>query len=95
MRNVKKATIDDLARVTRKYKATGDTDLMAAKFARADELAAQAFGNNTATKWLAFTEIVDGVFSLNQNTSNDTIYKIFGLLGIDVSTPIEAETDAN
>lgn len=36
MRNVEKATIDDLARVIRKYKATGDTDLMATKFARTD-----------------------------------------------------------
>ena len=93
MRHVKKATLDEMLRLARKRKATNDNDLMPAQFRIADELAAQAFGIDFGVKWLAFSDVVDGVLGLNQNTSNDAIYAIFQLIGIEASTPVEAEND--
>ena len=93
MRSVNKTTMDELARIVRKYWATGDKDLFDAKYWKASELSEQAFGSDA--KWLQFCDILDGAINLNQNTSNDTIYKIFGLLGINVSAPVEAVTDAD
>ena len=91
MRSVKKETMDELVRVVRKRKVTHDDDLMPAQFRIADELATQAFGIDFGVKWLAFTDVVDGVLSLNQNTSNDAIYAIFQLIGIEASTPVETQ----
>lgn len=85
MRSVKKETMDELARLVRKYWATGDTDILAAKHEKASELSKQAFGSDA--KWLQFCHILDGVICLNRNVSNDIIYKIFGLLCIEVSAP--------
>ena len=93
MRSVKKETMDELVRVVRKRKVTHDDDLMPAQFRIADELATQAFGIDFGVKWLAFSDVVGGVLSLNQNTSNDAIYAIFQLIGIEASTPAEAEND--
>ena len=93
MRSVKKETMDELARIVRKYWATGDTDLFDAKYRKASELSEQAFGSDE--KWLQFCDIVDGAICLNRNVSNDIIYKIFGLLGINVSAPVETQNDAD
>ncbi|MDD4279926.1 MAG: hypothetical protein PHX74_09360 [Candidatus Sumerlaeales bacterium] len=93
MRSVNKTTMDELARIVRKYWATGDTDLFDAKYRKASELSEQAFGSNA--KWLQFCDILDGAICLNRNVSNDTIYKIFGLLGINVSAPVETQNDAD
>lgn len=83
MRSVKKETMDELARITRKYWATGDKGILDAKHKKASELSEQAFGSDA--NWLQFCDILDGVICLNRNVSNDTIYKIFGLLCIEVS----------
>ena len=83
MRSVKKETMDELARITRKYWTTGDTDILDAKHRKARELSEQAFGSDA--KWLQFCDIVDGAIYLNRNVPNDTIYKIFGLLCIEVN----------
>ena len=88
MRSVNKTTMDELARLVRKYWSSGDTDLFDAKYRKASELSEQAFGSDE--KWLQFCDILDGAIILNQNTSDDIIYKIFGLLGINVSAPVEA-----
>ena len=90
MRSVNKTTMDELARIVRKYWATGDTDLFDAKYRKASELSEQAFGSDE--KWLQFCDILDAAICLNQHVSNDIIYKIFGLLGIEVS---EAGADAD
>jgi hypothetical protein len=90
MRHIKKATLDEMLRLVRKRKVTHDNDLMQAQFRIADELATQAFGIDFGVKWLAFSDVVGGVLSLNQNTSNDAIYAIFQLIGIEASTPVEA-----
>lgn len=82
MRSVKKETMDELVRVVRKYWATGDGDILDLQHSKGRELSEQAYGS--AAKWLPLVDIVDGVINLNQNTSNDTIYKIFGLLCIEV-----------
>jgi hypothetical protein len=87
MRSVKKETIDELVRVIRKFWATGDTDILDLKHRKASELSEQAFGSDA--KWLQFCDIVNGAVLLNRNVSNDIIYKIFGLLGIEVSAPVE------
>ena len=88
MRSVKKETMDELARIVRKYWATGDTDILDAKHRKGRELSEQAFGSDA--NWLQFCDIVDGAIRLNRNLSNDIIYKIFGLLCIEVSAPVEA-----
>ena len=90
MRHVKKATLDEMLRLVRKRKCTHDDDLIPAQFRIAEELEAQAFGIDCGVKWLAFCDVVDGVLGLNQNTSNDAIYAIFQLIGIEASTPVEA-----
>ena len=90
MRHIKKATLDEMLRLVRKRKVTHDNDLMQAQFRIADELATQAFGIDFGVKWLAFSDVVDGVLGLNQNTSNDAIYAIFQLIGIEFSAPVEA-----
>lgn len=82
MRSVKKETIDELARIIRKYWATGDKDILDVKYRRASELSEQVYGSNA--KWPQFCDILDGVICLNRNVSNNTIYKIFGLLGVEV-----------
>ena len=87
MRSVKKETMDEMARIVRKYWATGDSDLFGAKYRKASELSEQAFGSDE--KWLQFCDILDGAICLNRNVSNDIIYKIFGLLCIEV----EADAD--
>ena len=89
MRSVKKETMDELARVTRKYWATGDKDILDAKHRKASELSEQASGSDK--KWLQFCDILDGAICLNRNVSNNTIYKIFSLLCIEVSAPVEEE----
>ena len=93
MRSVKKETMDELARVIRKYWATGDTDILDLKHRKARELSEQALGSDE--KWLQFCDILDGVICFNRSVSNDTIYKIFGLLCIEVSAPVEAGADAD
>ena len=93
MRSVKKETMDELVRVVRKFWATGDGDILDLKHSKGHELSEQAYGSDA--KWLPLLDIVDGVINLNQNTSNDTIYKIFGLLGINVSAPVETQNDAD
>jgi len=85
--------MDELARLVRKYWSSGDTDLFDAKYRKASELSEQAFGSDA--KWLQFCDIVDGAICLNRNVSNDIIYKIFGLLGINVSAPVETQNDAD
>ena len=95
MKHVKRATMDEMLRLARKRKVTHDDDLMPAQFRIADELATQAFGIDFGVKWLAFSDVVDGVLGLNQNTSNDAIYAIFQLIGIEASTPVEAGADAD
>ena len=93
MRSVKKETMDELVRVVRKYWATGDTDFFDATHRKARKLSEQAFGSEA--KWLQFCDILNGAICLNRNVSNDTIYKIFGLLGINVSAPVETQNDAD
>ena len=93
MRSVKKQTMDELVRVVRKFWATGDTDILDLKYRKGHELSEQAYGSDS--KWLPLVDIVNGAINLNQNTSNDIIYKIFGLLGINVSAPVETQNDAD
>lgn len=88
MRSVKKETLDELARIIRKYWATGDKDILDAKYRKASELSEQAYGR--AAKWSQFCDLIDGAVCINRNVSNDIIYKIFGLLCIEVSAPVEA-----
>ena len=89
MRSVKKETMDELVRIVRKYWAMGDVDILDLKHNKGNELSEQAYGSDA--KWLPLLDIVESVINLNQNTSNDTIYKIFGLLGIEVEAGADAD----
>ena len=89
MRSVNKTTMDALVRIVRKYWAMGDVDIFDLKHNKGNELSEQAYGSDS--KWLPLLDIVESVINLNQNTSNDTIYKIFGLLGIEVEAGADAD----
>lgn len=93
MRSVKKETMDELAWVVREYWATSDKDILDLKHRKGRELSEQAYESDA--KWLQFCDIVDGAICINRNVSNDIIYKIFGLLCIEVSAPVEAGADAD
>lgn len=85
MKTIKKETLDELIRITKKYYKTTDTDLLPKRFELAEQLSKQAF--ETENKWLAFCDLVSSVIGgsgLNQNATNETVYEIFNLLGISV-----------
>jgi len=57
MRSVKKETMDELIRISKKYWRTGDTDILPARIKLAEELSDQAFGN--AYNWCSFSDLWD------------------------------------
>lgn len=90
MKSIKKSTLLELARLTRKYAKTGDVDILPKKIAYAQELAKQAYGGVSA--WSAFDSFLSavvGVFALKPRCSNEELCELFKLLGFEV---VENET---
>jgi len=83
MKTVQKKTMDELIRLVRKYHATGDVDILPAKNDTADQLAGQAFNGDTL-HWLEFTDIASAAVRLDKNTTNQQIYRMFEIVGIEV-----------
>lgn len=79
MKYIEKKSLDELIRLTRKYYATSDVDILPAKFRNAEDLSKQAFGNDL--RWLAFSDFIAGLIRLNAEASNLDIYGVLERLG--------------
>lgn len=79
MKYIEKKSLDELIRITRKYDATGDVDILPAKIRNAEALSKQAFGNDL--HWLAFSDFITGLIRLNAEASNLDIYGMLESLG--------------
>lgn len=82
MKAIKKSTLREHARLTRKY---AETDIFFAKIEVAKELATQAYGEDRA--WLAFNEFVGsivGVYPLKSNCTDEEFEELFRRLGFEI-----------
>ena len=86
MKTIQKKTLDEAIRISRKYWETGDVDILEARYKRSSELSNQVFGENS--KFCAFSDLIDSVLNLNKGATNELIYAIFALVGINVEEEI-------
>lgn len=92
MRTVKKQTLDELLRIVRKYARTGDVDILSKHSMLSQMLSNEAFGNEH--KWLSFANIADaivGIRPLINGASNQTVYDVLKILGIEIAEEIESD----
>lgn len=82
MRTIKQSDLDELVRLTRKYKRTGDTDILAARAEATRRLSEDTFRDDY--HWLAFSDLVSGVLGghgLCEGATMDTLISVFNALG--------------
>lgn len=79
MKYIEKKSLDELIRITRKYNATGDVNILEARHRNAVDLSKQAFGNDW--RWFAFGNFIKGLIDLNAEASNLDIYGVLERLG--------------
>ena len=85
MKAIKKSTLLDLARLTRKYTRTGDVDNISTRIEIARKLATQAYGKDSA--WLPFADFMNatvGVFALYPACTDEEICELFKALKFEV-----------
>lgn len=85
MKAIKKSTLLELVRLTRKYARTGDVDILSARIETAKELATQAYGRENA--WLPFADFINatvGVYALYPKCTNEEICELFRALKFEV-----------
>ena len=85
MKSIKKSTLLDLARLTRKYTRTGDIDILSTRIEIAKKLATQAYGKDNA--WLPFADFMNatvGVFALYPECTDEEICELFRALKFEV-----------
>lgn len=85
MKTIKRSTLREHTRLTRKYAETDDIDILFAKIEVAKELATQAYGEDRA--WLAFNEFVGsivGVYPLKSNCTDEEFEELFRRLGFEI-----------
>ena len=85
MKAIKKSTLFELARLTRKYARTGDVDILSARIETAKELAKQAYGRENA--WLPFADFINatvGVYALYPKCTNEELCELFRALKFEV-----------
>ena len=85
MKAIKKSTLLELARISRKYARTGDVDILSARIEVAKKLATQAYGKDNA--WSAFSNLVDaavGVYALYPKCTNEELCKLFRAMKFEV-----------
>ena len=85
MKAIKKSTLLELVRLTRKYARTGDVDILSAKIETAKELSKQAYGRDNA--WLPFVDFINatvGVYALYPKCTNEEICELFRALKFEV-----------
>ena len=82
MKTIQKKTLDEAIRISRKYWETGDVDVLQARYAQTAKLSEQSFGSNH--KWCAFNDLIDSVLHLKKGATDELIYSVFALVGINV-----------
>ena len=85
MKAIKKSTLFELARLTRKYARTGDVDILSARIETAKKLATQAYGKDNA--WSPFADFVNatvGVYALYPKCTNEELCELFRALKFEV-----------
>ena len=85
MKAIKKSTLLELARLTRKYARTGNVDILSARIETAKELAIQAYGKDNA--WLPFADFINatvGVYALYPKCTNEELCELFRALKFEV-----------
>ena len=85
MKAIKKSTLLDLARLTRKYTRTGDVDILSTRIEIAKKLATQAYGKDNA--WLPFADFMNatvGVYALYPECTDEEICDLFKALKFEV-----------
>ena len=85
MKAIKKSTLFELTRLTRKYIRTGDVDNISTRIEIAKKLATQAYGNDNA--WLPFIDFVNatvGVYALYPECTDEEICELFRALKFEV-----------
>ena len=85
MKAIKKSTLLELARLTRKYARTGDADILPTNFEAARMLATQAYGSENA--WPAFDKFVNavvGIYALYPKCTNEELCELFRFLKFEV-----------
>ena len=85
MKAIKKSTLLELARLTRKYARTGDIDILSTRIETAKKLTAQAYGKDKA--WLPFAYFMNatvGVYALYPECTDEEICDLFKALKFEV-----------
>ena len=85
MKAIKKSTLLELARITRKYARTGKIDPPTARSEAAKDLAKQAYRDSNA--WIAFLEFVGavvGAYALHPECTDEEICELFRALKFEV-----------
>ena len=85
MKAIKKSTLLDLARLTRKYTRTGYVDILSTRIEIAKKLATQAYGKDNA--WLPFADFMNatvGVYALYPECTDEEICDLFKALKFEV-----------
>ena len=85
MKAIKKSTLFELARLTRKYVITGNADILSVRIDTAKELSKQAYGRDTA--WLPFEDFINatvGIFALYPECTDEEICDLFKALKFEV-----------
>ena len=85
MKAIKKSTLLDLARLTRKYTRTVDVDILSTGIEIAKKLATQAYGKDNA--WLPFADFMNatvGVYALYPECTDEEICDLFKALKFEV-----------
>ena len=85
MKAIKKSTLFELVRLTRKYARTGDVDILPARIETAKELATQAYGKDNAwSSFAAFMNATVGVYALYPKCTNEELCDLFKALKFEV-----------
>ena len=85
MKAIKRSTLLELARLTRKYTRTGDVDILSTRIEIAKKLATQAYGKNNT--WLPFADFMNatvGVYALYPECTDEEICELFRALKFEV-----------
>lgn len=86
MRTIQKGDLDKAIRISRKYWATGDVDILESRFSCTKRLSNQAF--ESEHKFCSFSGLIDSVLHLNKGATNELIYSVFALIGICVAEDV-------
>lgn len=85
MKAIKKSTLLELARITRKYAKTGDVDILPARIETAKKLATQAYGwENGWASIVDFVDAVIGTYGIYPECTDEELCELFRALKFEV-----------